>query len=214
MKITRIVKKDENNVIVYLDNDEKLFLTYEVFMKNGLRKNDEIPADHFQYLIRENQRYHIKHRAFSYLGRRHHSIFELRTKLRQKEYDKDMVEEIISELTANKYLDDLEFSRLFADENIRLKLLGKNKIKGELIKRGVDAQIISDVLNEKFPDGNDVDNAMELATKKYKTLRNRNLEEIKLKQKLYAFLSSRGYDYETSKTAVENIIGGDKENLD
>ena len=29
-----------------------------------------------------------------------------------------MVEEIISELTANKYLDDLEFSRLFADENI------------------------------------------------------------------------------------------------
>ena len=206
MKITRIVKKDENNVVVYLDNDEKLFLTYEVFMKNGLRKNDEIPADHFQFLVRENQKYHVKHRAFSYIGRRHHSIFELRTKLRQKKYDKDLIEEIIKDLSANKYLDDLEFSRLFADENIRLKLWGKNKIKGELIKRGVDTEIISEVLNEKFPEGNDVDNALELAEKKYKSLQKRDLEEMKPKQKLYAFLSSKGYDYETSKQAVESML--------
>ncbi len=34
---------------------------------------------------------------------------------------------------------------------------------------------------------------------------------MKLKQKLYAFLSSRGYDYETSKEAVEKIIGGNRE---
>jgi regulatory protein len=211
MKITRVVKKDENNVVVYLENDEKLFLTYEVFMKNGLRKDTEIPADHFQFLIREHQKYHVKNRAFSYLGRRHHSIFELRTKLRRKKYDKDLIEEIISDLSTNKYLDDLEFSRLFADENIRLKLWGKNKIKGELIKRGVNSEIISEVLNEKFPEGNDVGNAVELAAKKYKSLRSRNLEEMKLKQKLYAFLSSRGYDYETSKEAVEKIIGGNRE---
>jgi regulatory protein len=211
MKITRVVKKDENNVVVYLENDEKLFLTYEVFMKNGLRKDTEIPADHFQFLIRENQKYHVKNRAFSYLGRRHHSIFELRKKLRRKKYDKDLIEEIISDLSTNKYLDDLEFSRLFADENIRLKLWGKNKIKGELIKRGVNSEIISEVLNEKFPEGNDVGNAVELAAKKYKSLRSRNLEEMKLKQKLYAFLSSRGYDYETSKEAVEKIIGGNRE---
>ncbi len=206
MKITRIVKKDENNVIVYLDNDEKLFLTYEVFMKNGLRKDDEIPTDHFQRLVRENQKYHIKHRAFSYIGRRYHSIFELRTKLRQKKYDNDLIEEIIKDLSANKYLDDLEFSRLFADENIRLKLWGKNKIKGELIKRGVDAEIISEVLNEKFPEGDDLDNAVELAEKKCKRLQKRNLEEMKLRQKLYAFLSSRGYDYGTSKRAVESVL--------
>lgn len=211
MKITRVVKKDESNVVIYLDNDEKLFLTYEVFMKNGLRKNDEIPADHFQLLIRENQKYHIKQRAFSYIGRRHHSVSELRTKLRQKKYDNDLIEEIIDELLANKYLDDLEFSRLFADENIRLKLWGKSKIISELIKRGVNSEIVTEILNEKFPEGNDLDNAVLLARKKYKTLQKRNLEEMKLKQKLYAFLSSRGYDYETSKQAVDKIIGRSEE---
>ena len=211
MKITRVVKKDENNVIVYLDNNEKLFLTYEVFMKNGLRKDREIPADHFNFLIGENQKYHIKQRAFSYLGRRYHSVFELRMKLRQKKYDKEQVEEIINDLVENKYLDDVEFSRLFTDENIRLKLWGRNKIKGELFKRGVDTEIVNEVLDEKFPDGNDVKNAVILAEKKYKILQSRKLEEIKLKQKLLSFLSSRGYDYETSKEAVAKIIakGGD-----
>ncbi len=69
------------------------------------------------------------------------------------------MKKLLHDLSTNKYLDDLEFSRLFADENIRLKLWGKNKIKGELIKRGVNSEIISEVLNEKFPEGNDVGNA-------------------------------------------------------
>ncbi len=68
MKITRVVKKDENNVVVYLENDEKLFLTYEVFLKNGLRKDTEIPADHFQFLIRENQKYHSRIEHFHTLA--------------------------------------------------------------------------------------------------------------------------------------------------
>lgn len=208
MKITRIVKKDDNNVIVYLDNDEKFFLTYEVFLKNGLRKNAEIPTDHFAFLMRENQKYHIKQKAFSYIARRHHSIFEIKTKLRQKKYDKDLIEEIITDLSVSKYLDDYEFSRVFTEENVRLKLWGKNKIKAELMKRGVDARIISEVMSENFPEGNDFNSAIELAKKKVKILTKRNFEEKKLKQKLYVFLSSRGYDYETSREAVDKVIGG------
>lgn len=211
MKITRIAKKDENNVAIYLDNDEVLFLTYEVFLKNGLKKNVEIPADHFDFLIRENQKYHIKKKAFSLIARRLHSASEIRMKLRQKKYDKELVEEVINDLSANKYIDDKKFADEFADEKIRLKLWGKSKIKNELMKRGIDLQIISDVLDEKFQEGNDINNAVELAEKKFNTLRGRNLEEIKLKQKLYAFLSARGYDYETSKDAVDKIIGESKE---
>ncbi len=213
MKITRIVKKDDNNVVVYFDNDEKFFLTYEVLLKNGLRKNAEIPADHFAFLIRENQKYHIRQKAFSYIARRHHSVFEIRIKLRQKGYDKDLIEEIIRDLSANKYLDDYEFSSIFTEENIRLKLWGKNKIKADLMKRGVDARIISEVLSENFPEGNDFNSAIELAKKKAKTLTKRNLEERKLKQKLYAFLSSRGYDYETSRDAVDAVIKDSQEGI-
>lgn len=206
MKVIRVVKKDDNNVIVYLDNDEKLFLSYEVFLKNGLRKNVEIPDGHFDFLIEENQKFHIKKRAYSYIARRHHSVFEIKTKLRRKKYDNRLIEEILSELIAGKYLDDHEFADIFADENIRLKLWGRNKIKAELMKRGVESGTIDEVLNKKFPDGNDVTNAVELVQKKYRLLKDRTPDEMKLRQKLYSFLSSRGYDYETSKEAVNMVV--------
>ena len=84
MKINRIVNKGAKDVIIHFEDDEFLILALEVFLKSGLKKNDELSDERFSFLIRENRLYHIKQRAFRYLGRRLHSASELRTKLRQK----------------------------------------------------------------------------------------------------------------------------------
>ena len=47
-------------------------------------------------------------------------------------------------------MDDSLFAKIFTDEKIKLKNWGKNKIKSELIKRGITANVISDVIEEKF----------------------------------------------------------------
>ena len=160
MKIQRLLKKDENNVIVYLDNGEKLYLAKEVILMNGLRKNQEISEDHFSFLIRENKKFHIKQRAFRLLGRRLHSINELRIKLLQKDYEKEFVENILNELIEKKYLDDYKFALIFAEEKIRTKLWGKNKIKSELLKKRINSEIVEEVLKEKFPEGNLIEDAI------------------------------------------------------
>jgi hypothetical protein len=69
MVIARVQKKNDNNVIVLLDNDQKLFLSYEVLLKNGLRKGSEVSESHFDYLVKENQKYFIKQKAFALLGK-------------------------------------------------------------------------------------------------------------------------------------------------
>ena len=209
MKIQRILKKDENNVIVYLDNGDKLYLTQEVIMMNGLRKNQEISESHFSFLINENKKFHIKQRAFRLLGRRLHSINELRIKLLQKDYEKGIVETVLNELIKSKYLDDYKFSQMFSEEKIKIKLWGKNKIKSELIKKRINPEIINDVLKEKFPEGNLVDNAVVLAEKKLKSLSSRGFDNQKLKARLFSFLNSRGYDFETSKKAIDKMINDD-----
>lgn len=66
MKIERVVAKDDENVIIFLDDGNKLFLSYEVFIKNRLKKDIEISEDWFSFLIKENQKYFIKKK---------HSIF-------------------------------------------------------------------------------------------------------------------------------------------
>ncbi len=100
----------------------------------------------------------------------------------------------------------LEFANVFSYENVKNKFWGKNKIKAELIKKGIDNEIISRVLSEKFPEGNDLQNAVVLAEKKYKLLSHRNLEQKKINEKLFSFLFSKGYDYEVIKEAVEKLI--------
>ncbi len=206
MKISKIVKKDSKNVSINLDNDNVIFIDYEVFVKSGLRKNDNISENQIDSLIKENQRFAVKQRAFRYLGRRLLSENELRIKLKLKKYDENIINEIIEDLKEKKYLNDLEFANVFSSENIRNKFWGKNKVKAELMRRGINNEIISQVLSEKFPEGNDLNNAIGLAKKKYQLLSKRNLEHKKIKEKMISFLFSKGYDYEVIKEALEQII--------
>ena len=207
MVIAKIQKKNDNNVIVLLDNDQKLFLSYEVLLKNGLRKGSEVSESHFDYLVKENQKYFIKQKAFALLGKRIHSVYELRTKLRQKKYDADLIQLTIDDLLNTRYLDDMKFAEMYAEEKLRLKLWGKTKLKSELMKKGISSSIITAVLEDKFPPvDEELDNASQLVKKKYSQLKNRNMEHQKLVKRLYAFLISRGYSYDVSRQAIEKLF--------
>ncbi|MFZ0454702.1 MAG: RecX family transcriptional regulator [Ignavibacteriaceae bacterium] len=176
-----------------------------------MRKDDDISEIQIESLIKDNQRFAVKQRAFRYLGRRLLSENELRLKLKLKKYDENIIDEIIEDLKEKDYLNDMEFANVFSSENIRNKSWGKNKVKAELMRRGVDNEIISQVLLEKFPEGNDLNNAIELAQKKYLLLSRRILEQKKIKEKIISFLFSKGYDYEVSREAFEKIIKSEED---
>ncbi len=56
---------------------------------------------------------------------------------------------------------------MFVEEKIKLKLWGEQKLRSELIKRGIKSEIISDVLRNIISDEDKLNNAMILASKKY-----------------------------------------------
>lgn len=206
MKITAINKRDENNIVIHLDNDEKLYLSLEVFMRNGLRRGDELSEESFALFVRENRKYFVRQSAIKYLANRLHSSNELKIKLLKKKYDPDIVAEIIEELKTKGFINDREFALCYANENIKNKLWGRNKIKAGLIQKSISSQIIDDVLGELFIDDEDeLNNAQQLAAKKLKVLQNRGYDSVKLKQKLISFLLSRGYNYDLIKRILSNL---------
>jgi len=206
MIIEKIAKKDSLNVVIHFNNDEKLIINLEVFIKSGLKKGMGVSSDRFSLLVDENRKYYVKLRAVRLLARRPHSEKELRSKLYQKKYEKEMINDVIEELKEKELIDDYKFAQIFTEEKMRLKLWGEKKIKGELIKKGISRELISQVVEEKFPEGNKLNDAIILAEKKIKTLLHKNLEKRKLAERIYAYLSSRGYDYETSREAVEKVL--------
>lgn len=212
MKIESVAKI-KNNVKMLLDNGEKLFLRYEVFLKNGLRKGDELSEEEVSRLIRQNQLYFVKESAFRFLGNRIHSEKELQRKLSAKKYDKDIIASVIKELKESNYLDDELFAREFSEEKINKKSFGPNKVKAELKARGVSQEIIDKVL-EVRNDDLEFENACTLAEKKLASLSSRNLDKKKINQRLYAYLLSKGFNFEVIRAVVSKISQPEDEEVE
>ncbi|PJA99788.1 MAG: hypothetical protein CO128_02445 [Ignavibacteriales bacterium CG_4_9_14_3_um_filter_30_11] len=205
MIIQKIIKKDDRNVIVHLDNGENLFLSKEVILKNGLRKGDIISDDKSISLIEENQSFFIRQKAFTLLGRRPHSKYELKIKLKLKKYDNELINNLLDELESKNYLNDHEFALAFARDKQKFKHFGSFRIRNELLKKRVDIEIIEETLDEIFPDGNDADEAVYHLNKKIKNRSKIDLNEKKNNDKLMAFLIRKGFDYETAKEALNRV---------
>lgn len=203
MIITSITKIKESVKILF-DNEEKLIIRYEVFLKNGFRKGDEISEAERMSLISQNQYFWVKESAFRFLGRRLHSAKELERKLIQKKYDKEMISRVIDELKDSQYLDDFQFARDYAAEKSGVKSLGVNRIRLGLREKGVSTEIIDQVLAEE-PDSGEFDNALKIAAKKLTALKGRGLEPQKLNQRLYSYLISKGYNYDIIRKVMDEL---------
>lgn len=205
------INKVKNNVRILLDNGEKIFLRYEVFLKNGFRKGDEINEEEIAGLIRQNQFFFIKESAYRFLGIRLHSEKELQRKLLSKKYDKDIVASVLKELKDNNYLDDELFAREYSDERINKKSIGPNRVRLELKSKGVASEVIDRIMQDKAGSP-DSESAYQLVQKKLQSSKYKDLDKRKLSQKLYAFLLSRGFDFDVIKEVVnKSIQPGDEE---
>ncbi len=205
MVIIRIVKKGNKDVTIKFDNDAFLILAVEVFLKSGLKKGDEISEDRFSSLIELNKLFHIKQRAFRLLGRRMHSSSELRRKLWNKDYKQKLIDEVIEDLKKNNYLDDTAFIREFVAEKTKSKSWSTKKVKTELLKRGMDNKLIDEMFKGKERNS-DIENATRLATKKYDQLLKKNFETKELRNKLSAFLFSKGFEYELIREVCSKLL--------
>jgi regulatory protein len=206
MKIERVSRKDEKNVSVYFDNDEKLILSEDVFYQSGLRKGDEVSNDRFSLFVEQNIIYYIKQRALSFLSRRFHSERELLIKLKNKSYDEKLIKTVLTDLTDKGFIDDRVFTKHFVEEKLNKKRWGKNKIKAALFSKGVSGSIIDETLLNFKDHSTELDLALVSAEKKIIQLKKRNINPKKYRQKITAFLISRGFDFDTCHEVCEKII--------
>lgn len=123
------------------------------------------------------------------LARREHSVAELVTKLSNDfEYDDIMI--VINKLTEK----DLQSDQRFAENYLRYRSqrgFGYQKIRQELKERGVDAELISDALEES-----DIDWFALAAAARCKRFGEKEPEDYKERAKQQRFLQYRGFTHE------------------
>ena len=206
MIISRVVRKDEKNVAIYFDDNEKLILSEDTFYNSGLRKGDEVSEDHYFFFIEQNILYHIKQRALSFLSRRFHSEKELLLKLKAKSYDERLIKIVLNDLRSLSFIDDKYFAKHYIEEKLHRKKWGMNKIRAALFNKGISSSIVDELCLEYSNKTNSYELVTQLAEKKITQLRKRVNDNSQLYQKTVSFLISRGFEYEIVKEICNKLI--------
>ena len=143
-----------------------------------------------------------KDAAYNYLSYRARSVKEVRDKLVQKEFAEEIIEQVVDDLQRQKLLNDREFARRFVEARLG-RANSSRKLAQELRRKGIETEIIDEVLGEFAATLDSEERAMGLLGKQ--AWRYRGLERDKAKRRMLGFLARRGYDAQMARSAVDKV---------
>ena len=120
--------------------------------------------------------------------------------LKALDFDRAAAQEVVDALVKDKYVDDARYAAAFAREKASITGWGPIKIRYALAGKGIKGETVDNALEEIDPGRADA-KLRKLLENKWKTLR----EDPQGKLKLIKFALSRGYEYESIKTEIEEI---------
>ncbi len=196
MKLT-YKKGKQDKIHISVDGEYSFTVDEAYFMSLGIYNGKEVDEDELSELRETVSVRRAYNYAVSLLARRDHSERELKDKLLLKGY-KEGADEAIEKLKVGGYVSDERFARLYARELRLLKKYGRKRIEQELFRKGIDRDIISEVLSEtEF----DEDELVSLIERKY----GRYLADEKGLQKTVNGLLRMGYTYGEIRDALRKI---------
>ncbi|MBC2713887.1 MAG: hypothetical protein HF978_01100 [Desulfobacteraceae bacterium] len=159
----------------------------------GLKQSDHLSRNKIEKLKQADEQDTAYSRAMFYLKFRPRSRMEIKQYLKGKKFSPVAVASALSRLEANGYINDLDFARLWIENRLRFRPKGSYALKGELREKGINEQIINDVLM----DFDETESAWAAVAPRADRLR--KLEKNEFKKKLYNFLNRRGFGYSICK---------------
>jgi len=128
---------------------------------------------------------------------------EIEEHLRRKKFPPQLIREVVGEFVNAGLIDDREFTKFWVNWRGEVNPKSKNFIRHELRLKGITEDLIVEAL-EKISEGDEFLKAKELAQKRYERLK--NLEPLKKKQRLYAYLQRRGFNQEITWDVLNSLF--------
>lgn len=196
-------KKRKNRFNIFLDGSFAFAADENVLLKYRLKVGRQLLFSQVEKLIKENELGKLTDQSLRFLSFRPRSQKEVIDYLTKKIYQKEnikysqakespLISQVIAKLKRYKYLDDFEFANWFVRSRIRSKPQGLSRIKFDLKRKGIDDEIINAAIL-KFP--NETTLAKKVVEKKLAIWQ--KLPKQDFKKKIYQYLASRGFNFET-----------------
>ena len=199
MKITAIKpqQKSEERASIFVDSEFRLGVALNLVEEMGLRVGTEWDESLEEQLRKKDVSWKAKNRALGLLASRARSAFEIRQRLRRKDYPEDAIDYALSELERLGYLDDRAFAEMFVRDRLNLRPRGSRLLMRELRAKGISEEIAKSVIEEALVanESSDSEVALELA-KKWLARQKAPADaaaRMKLERRLYGQLARKGF---------------------
>lgn len=140
--------------------------------------------------------------ALKILSKKDYSQAEIERKLIIRDVDKLEQEKVLNFLKQKGFIDDVRFAENYMNSHTSR---GDIRIRFELIRKGVDEDIINTALN-KIVGEQIVSRAREFSLGWIKKNQDKTKDMFDLKSKLFAKLSRQGFSYDTICQATKELI--------
>ncbi len=143
-------------------------------------------------------------KAQSLCAKREYCRSEIKKKLFQWQVRQEDVEDIILSLTADRFIDENRYVEFFVKDKFNLNKWGKIKIEYALKSKGIAQEIIQKHLN-KINNNTYFETCKTLIINKLSSLKGREDNLLKLKEKTIRFAQSRGFEASLVYEIYESI---------
>jgi regulatory protein len=205
MIITKITpsKTKKDLYSIYADDKFLLKLSAENLFKFGIEEGLNLDKNRLSDILIEEQNKLGLDFAVRLLTFRARSEQELRERLKLKGYGEETTANVIEKLKKLRYIDDDRFAREFA-ESLKLKQKGPRYIRPALLRKGIEPQVVEELLSQMYQTSDDEAEQIRLIAEK-KLLKMKNIDARKASDRLMRFLVARGFSIENISRALRAL---------
>ena len=198
-KLIKRIRVNKKSVAITFSDGERIDISEEAYISNYLYVGKELTQKDIDKLLQITSVKKLSAYALNLLTKGHYTEWKMREKLYAKGGEKRDVDYIITRLKELDLLDDKSFIEDFlgyAEE----RLWGKNKIKQELLKKGIFAEEIEKI---HFNIATEKKKALALLPSLEKKYAKYSYQQKK--QHIYNALLSRGFDHDVANYVVSKM---------
>lgn len=202
MLITKIEvqKKRKDRYNIFIDDEFRFGVDENTLIKLDLRKGIELTEAEIEKIENEEVNAKAFNAAANFLKTRERSKKEICDKLKTKEFTPTQIEKVLEKLERLNIVNDKRFAEMFVRDRMKLKPKGKRALSIELMQKGIDKNIIEEVLNEMLGGDQELELAkkiLEKAEKKYS-----GFDENAKRDKIIKYLMGKGFSY----SLIEKVL--------
>lgn len=204
-KITliEVQKRNKKRSNIFINEEYAFSLSNELVYKENLNINDIVDEEKLLIISKEDSFLKCKESALRIIEKSYKTEKEISEKLIGKGFLEDEINKTINFLQEYNFINNKQYASMYIKD--RIKTAGSKKIRYSLLNKGIEEEIIDELL-EKVQVNEEFEGAIKLGRKKYEQIKKKENNKYKIKNKLVTYLMGRGYNYSLIKDVINEII--------